>query len=434
MTLNNLLAKYFDSDATELVSKSISFIVIRVLGTVFSFAFSYYVTQNFGADIYGLVSLGFTFFLIISVIGRLGLDINFVKYFSVSKSNKDSGLYFVSLLKSFFFTGLLSLIIFLCEDYLVNEVFDKPKPELIPYLNWILPAVPFWSVTILNANYLRARRQSNWYAFFNTSSRFLFTLVFLVVFISFSSNPIVIVKAHFWAIVSVAVFSFILSVVRFKEIHFRPKLNSLNFLKDSLPIMYSSSVIVILNWIGTFVLGIYSSAETVAIFDICTKISFLLNFVMQAVNSILAPQIAKKYTLGKIESCQKLIRFSAKVNFLSSLIIGVLVIAFNKFILGVFGDEFKSGTYIFILLCAGQLVSSYAGSVGVILQMIGKQKVYQYSTLAGLGVSVISMFFLVPLYGGLGAALSTLMSMCTWNFLSALYLKRKMNLISYFRL
>jgi len=429
--INKILSKYFDSDSTELLSKSISFLIIRVLGTVITFVFSYYVTQKFGANIYGLISLGFSVFLVLSVIGRLGLDINIVKHFSVIVKD-DTGLYLASLLKSFLFTGLLALLVYSQGEFLVKSVFKVPKPELLPYLNWILLAVPFWSATLLNANFLRAKKMSNWYAFFNTSSRFLFALLILIIFFFDSTNPLTVVEAHFYALLCITVFSSVIVLFNFTGFQLKSKINTWKFVKESLPIMYSSSIIVILNWLGTFVLGIYSTNEVVGVFSICIKIAFLLNFVSQALNSILAPKIARIYASGKLNDCQKLISFSAKLNFLSSLIIGILIMVFNKPLLGIFGEEFKTGSIIFIILCLGQLISSYSGSVGVILQMTGKQVIYQYLMIIALIISLVLMFLLVPFYGGEGVAMASLISMLSWNLLGALYIRKKLSIKSYF--
>lgn len=432
--INKILSKYFDTDSSELLSKSISFMIIRILGTIITFSFTFYVTSKYGADIYGLIALGFSVFLVVSVIGRLGLDIHIVKFFSLQKSNEDSGLFLISLLKSFLVTGLISLLIFWQNDFIVNEIFKEPKPELIPYLNWILPAIPFWSTTLLCANFLRSKKMNNWFVFFTSSSRFTFALIILLVIASYFSDPLIVVQAHFFSVLIISILSFLIAISRFDTLKLKSKTSSWRFLKESLPIMYSSSINVLLNWIGVFILGAYTSNKEVGIFEIAVKLAFLLNFFLQALNSILAPKIAEKYNSGNIEGCQKMIKLSTKINFLISLSTSVVLIIFNQYILGIFGNEFKAAYVMFILLCLGQLVSAFSGSVGIILQMTGKQVIYQYLMILALAVSVIFMFILVPTYGGEGAAVASLLSMMTWNFLGLIYIKRKMNLKSYFHI
>jgi len=99
-----------------------------------------------------------------------------------------------------------------------------------------------------------------------------------------------------------------------------------------------------------------------------------------------------------------------------------------------FGEAFTAGATILFIFCAGQIINSFSGSVGVILQMIGKQKVYQNFVLAALVINLMLTFVLTPIYGGVGAAVSTVISMVFWNIGSAIYLKRKMNIVTYYNL
>ena len=430
--IKHWIDKLTDEDSGEILKKGFSYLLIRVGGTLLTFLFTYYVSTNFGADIYGLVALGFSIFLIISVLSRLGLDINIVKFFSLNKDYEDSGLFYQSAIKVFITSSLLVILVYWQSDFLVNVIFKEPKPELIPYLNWILPAIPFWSITVLSASLLRAKQKNNWFGFFNNSSRFTFALGFLILFSFYSSDPIIVVQAHFYAIVIACIWCFSLAVSHLKTVSFKSQKNSWQFTKESLPMMMSSSVLVILGWVGTFVMGIYRDSEEVGIYDVAVKVATLLNFCLQAVNSILAPKIANKFAAGDKDAYQKMISFSTKLNFISSLIIGVIIVVFNQEVLGFFGEEFKSARNLLFVLCIGQIINSYSGSVGVVLQMTGKQVVYQYFMLTALLLNLILMFTLTPLYGAYGAATASISSMIFWNVGGAIYLKKTLGISTYF--
>jgi O-antigen/teichoic acid export membrane protein len=115
------------------------------------------------------------------------------------------------------------------------------------------------------------------------------------------------------------------------------------------------------------------------------------------------------------------------------LLAGVIII-FNKTILGLFGEEFENGNIILIILCIGQVVNSFSGSVGIILQMIGKQKVQQNFVLIALLINIILTFMLTPVYGGLGAATATVISMAFWNIGCSIYIKRSLGIKTYFHI
>ncbi|SHE60265.1 Membrane protein involved in the export of O-antigen and teichoic acid [Psychroflexus salarius] len=422
-----------DADFKEILTKGFSFLLFRLGGTLAGYFFTLFISNKFGEDIYGLVAIGFSMFLILSVVGRLGLDTNMIKFFSQDTNDQESGIFYKSILKSFVLSSLLAGVIYLFKETIVLDFFKEPKPELIPFLPWVLAAIPLWSVTIISASFLRAKKKNNAFALFNNPSRFLFGLVLLIIFYSFSQEAMVIFKAHFYAVAISAVLSFGLVVYYLKTLQLKTQTNSWFFLKDSLPMMLSSSILILLGWMDTLVMGIFETDANVGIYNVSLKVASLSVFSLQAINSILAPKIAKSYAEGQTDY-KRLIAFSTKLNFMISGVIVVGIIVFHKFLLGMFGEAFTAGATILFIFCAGQIINSFSGSVGVILQMIGKQKVYQNFVLAALVINLMLTFVLTPIYGGVGAAVSTVISMVFWNIGSAIYLKRKMNIVTYYRL
>jgi O-antigen/teichoic acid export membrane protein len=421
-----------NSDQKEILTKGFSFMVFRLGGTLAGYLFTLFISNKFGEDVYGLVAICFSIFLMSSVFGRLGLDINIVKFFSQDENDNESGIFYKSIIKSFILSSFFAFVIFIFSESIVLDLFKEPKPELIPFLPWVLGAIPLWSITIISASFLRAKKKNNAFAFLNNPSRFLFGLILLVVFYNFSQEPIIVFKAHFYAVLASAIISTAMVTFYLKNAKFKTKTNSWVFLRESLPMLMSSSILILLGWMDTFIMGIYETEANVGIYNVSLKVATLSIFSLQAINSILAPKIAKSYADGDSQY-KRLISFSTKLNFFISGSIIVIIIVFHDFLLGMFGEAFKGGSIILFIFCGGQLVNSFSGSVGVILQMIDKQKVYQNFMLAALFINLGLTFFLTPLYGGIGAAMATVFSMIFWNVGSAIYLKIKLNITSYYK-
>jgi len=170
----------------------------------------------------------------------------------------------------------------------------------------------------------------------------------------------------------------------------------------------------------------------IGIYNVALKIATFSTFSLQAINSILAPKIARSYASDDKVLFQRVIRFGARINFFSTLVIVLGIILGQKWILQFFGDDFVNGTPVLIILCIGQVISSMSGSVGVILQMTGKQGVYQNIMLVALILNLVLNFSLTPVYGNFGAAVATVVSIAAWNLIGAIYLKRNMNIVSYY--
>src|SRR5690606_33733065 len=89
-----------NQDQSEIIKKSSSFLLFRFIGILAGYLFTYIIAKNYGAAVNGLVALSFTVFLIVSVVGRLGVDANIIKYFSIESNWKNnSSIFYTVLLK-----------------------------------------------------------------------------------------------------------------------------------------------------------------------------------------------------------------------------------------------------------------------------------------------------------------------------------------------
>jgi O-antigen/teichoic acid export membrane protein len=330
----------------------------------------------------------------------------------------------------FLFSSLLSFLVYLFGDKLVNEVFLDPKPELLPYLNWLLLGIPFWSSVFVSAAIMRARKMNKYFAFYSLVGRFL--ILILIILLVAHNNALFVLKAHFASLVILSLASIVHASIILKRPTIRTDENSWSFLKESLPMMLSSSILVLMSWMDTFIMGVYETETEVGIYNVAVKITTLSVFSLQAINSILAPKIAKSYAKHESIVYRKLIQFSTKINFFITFIVVGLIIMLSSFLLGLFGEGFESGIYVLFILCVGQLINSLSGSVGVVMQMIGEQKMYQNLIVIALAINLILTVILTPVYGGIGAAIATVISMVFWNITGAVFLKQKKNIKTYY--
>lgn len=421
-----------DSDFSEIISKGFSYIGIRGIGILVSYGLTIFIARTFNSSVLGLYSICISVFMILSTFGTLGLDLNAVRYYSIDSNRENRNLFLKIILKSFLLSSLLSLIVYFLRSQIAIELFKIPKPELIVYLKWVLLSVPFWSVTLICAGVYRASKKIVVFSFLSQSSRYIFTLLIIVGLSFLSNSPIITVKAHFYGILVTSIIALSLTLFKFKKNNNTSNVNSWTFVKESLPMMLSSSILILLGWVDTFILGVFETESNIGIYNVCLKIATFSTLTLLAINSILAPKIAKSFNQKEESKYKKLIQFAAKLNFYISSTVIILIIVFNKFLLGIFGEEYSTGTVILIILCLGQMVNSFSGSVGIILQMIGKQKIYQNFILIALFINVVLTLILTPRYGSIGAATATVISMIFWNIGSAIYLKKNEGIKSYF--
>ena len=172
----------------------------------------------------------------------------------------------------------------------------------------------------------------------------------------------------------------------------------------------------------------FAGSEEIALYNTAFKLASLVSLVLIATNSVSAPLFSSLYVQRKKDELQSLVFKETKMIFLSALVVSSLLAIFSDSLLSFFGSEFSAAkTQVFILI-VGQIINAGTGSVGYLLNMTG----HQNDTARVLGVSaifnlVISLF-LIPSFGGTGAAIGTSLTMILWNVWMAFIVFRKLDI------
>src|SRR3989304_8277959 len=172
--------------------------------------------------------------------------------------------------------------------------------------------------------------------------------------------------------------------------------------------LLSGSMLMITHWTNTLMLGMFRPEAEVGIFNVAVKISTSTIFTLIAINTVAAPKFAEFYGGKDIRGLKKFVQQSTKLIFWTSFPILLVIAFFPSFILGIIGEEFKAGVFALLLLTIGQFISSISGSVGILLNMTGKQKVYQYIMIATAVLNIILNVLMIPKYGINGPAIVTM--------------------------
>src|SRR5690606_6331697 len=99
----------------------------------------------------------------------------------------------------------------------------------------------------------------------------------------------------------------------------------------------------------------------------------------------------------------------------------LILTVWGKPIIGLtFGEAFSEPVWIpLLVLCGGQLINVFFGSVGVVLNMSGHERDTLIGVGFGLTVNLVLSVILIPFYGAVGAAISIASGMLAWSFYMA---------------
>lgn len=428
------LPSHIDIHFRELLKGSSLVFIIYILGMAAGYLFTLLVTRNYGAEAMGILALSQTILLITSIICKLGLDSASLRFVAEYASQGKW-----SLLKEFYIKNLkllipiaifMSFILFYISPFISKHLFKNPQLST-SFQIISISVLPFVMLFLHSESFRGLKKVVAYAAFRNVSIPFVSSVVLLIAvhFSKDASMPIVAYVAG-TIILSLASLVIWLKYVGIFNYKSEKSISYKTMLSVSLPMLLSSSMFFIMHWTDTIMLGMFRSEADVGIYNVALKIANITSISLFAINSIAAPKFAEFYTSGDIKGLGKVAKQSTKLIFWSSFPVLLVFFFFPSFILGVFGEEFKVGIYALLFLTIGQFVNAISGSVGFILQMTGKQKVFQNIMLIATVLNIVLNIVLIPKYGIHGAAFASMIAISFWNLASVFYIKSYLNIVT----
>ncbi len=207
-----------------------------------------------------------------------------------------------------------------------------------------------------------------------------------------------------------------------------PQYQVRTWLHSALPFMFMGSMYLIKSQTDLLMLGAIKGAEAVGIYFAVARGAQLIDFVTNAANTVLGPNIASLYAEGKPEQIEKILIKSSRAVCLISLPIIVGLVGFGHWYLLLFGSEFTQGQISLIILCVGQLVNVATGSVGLLLSMTGHERYTLISRVGSTILNVVLNALLIPRWGIEGAAIATASSTILLNVENTIWVRKKLGI------
>jgi len=410
----------------ELLSGSSVAFVMRTAGMFFGYVFTLLVARKFGADIMGVFALSITVLSIASVIGRLGLDTALLKfvaeYSAQGRHDQVNGIYKKTLRIAIPFSVILSIFFYILSPYIAAYGFHN---EALTFSFRIVSLAVLPSVLLLiNTQALRALKQIKESSFFQNVSNYLFASGFIILLLMISEGRNIPILAYLMALIAgLAVSGILWTRRRGQTIDNYDVMKTRQLLKVSIPMLLSNSMFLLMGWVTILMLGYYRPESDVGIFNVAFKIASLTGIALVSTNTIMGPKIAEFYGRRDIAGMGKSARQSAGLVFWVTLPLACILFLFPGPVMSFFGDEFRAGALVLIILTVGQFVNAAVGPVGLLLQMTGKQVLLQNIMISVTITNIILNIILIPRYGIVGAAISNMVCTFLLNGIPFLYVR-----------
>jgi O-antigen/teichoic acid export membrane protein len=200
------------------------------------------------------------------------------------------------------------------------------------------------------------------------------------------------------------------------------------WLRVSLPMLLTAGSAIIMKQTDVLMVGSFLGAKEAALYFAATRISTLVAFVLQSVNAVSAPSFAALHAAGDRAGLQRLVTTVSHWIFWPSCGIIAVLVLFAEPVLWLFGPEFTAARWVLIILMGGQVVNAWAGSVVILLNMTGHQNNVATVQVVTVFINILLNVVTIPLFGALGAACSTALTMAMWNIWLYVLVIRKLGI------
>lgn len=201
------------------------------------------------------------------------------------------------------------------------------------------------------------------------------------------------------------------------------------WLSISLPILMVEGFYLLLSYTDVLVLQQFRSSEEVGVYFAVVKTLALVSFIHYAMSATTAHRFAEYHALGDTARLSAYVTYAIKWTFWPSLAATILLLAFGKPLLWLFGPQFVAGYDIMFIAAIGLVVRSAIGPVERLLNMIGHQYICALAYALAFAMNLALCLVLVPRFGGHGAAAATSVALTFETALLFWIVRRRLGLL-----
>jgi O-antigen/teichoic acid export membrane protein len=196
-------------------------------------------------------------------------------------------------------------------------------------------------------------------------------------------------------------------------------------------IIFTSMSILLYTQADIWILGMFTSTESVGIYGIAAKLVILVYFPMVAFGAVIPSLISSIHFSGDLQELRRVVRESTRwILSIAMPIILILLLEGNYILHYCYGAEFEAGYIVLVILTIGQMIKAGSGMVGILFQMTGGHKIYMKVNIIWGILNVALNLLLIPRYGMLGAAGATAVCLSMVDVISIYLIYKRLEVIT----
>jgi O-antigen/teichoic acid export membrane protein len=404
----------------------------QIAGKVIGVILQVTLSRGLGKALYGTYALAISLMKILRAVGGLGLQGGVVRFSAEAQGQGEIGRVRGTLLSTLAIGTLMSILIgaglYLTSGWWANVVFDDAM--LAPILQAFALAMPFYVLTFLTAQAARGLQSM----LADVSIGIVAQPLVNVIAVSVAFLLGYTLDGAVAAFVLSSMASGLLGVWILSRI-FRPLWGGVTaqfevrrLLRYSLPVMGVGLTALFVDQADRVMIGILASTSDVGVYTIAALLATQVRFVLSAVSATFTPIISDLYHGDRHDELQTLFKITTRWIVTLSLPLAVVLALFPEPLLWIFGPEFMEGAPVVLVLTIGSFLNGATGTIGLMLQMSDNERIVLLDNVAVAVLNVGLNLWLIPIYGPLGAAIATAVSVTLINTVQVVQVRSRLGM------
>ncbi|MFS0821477.1 oligosaccharide flippase family protein [Bacillus sp. 1P02SD] len=406
------LFRKINSEYLELIYHFKNYLSVSIFTKFLAFISIPIFTRLLGPEGYGGTSMFLSIVSIVSIFAAMGLDSSIKRYYFEAGNNKKQ---FISsnIIVVFVFNSLLILFVLAFQDKLADIVEIPNTLLILGFLVGIMHAYKSIIFGLWQAS--RFSGQISKVSIANGTITIVVSIILVLILNDYYG------QVYGYLISALLINLFLLNKVKnLFIIHFDKKLIKYS-LVIGIPLVFNQVAGYVLVFFDRLVINKYYGMNETGIYSFAYNVAMIMEMIIFALNSAWLPIFFKKMNENGIESLNPYFKVFSKIIFLSAL----ALISFSSELLMILADDrYNTALSIVPVIILGY-VFKFLYSFFSNVEYFYKKTIALafFSILAGV-VNIVLNLIYVPLYGGIGAAYTTLISYVLLFLLHFLYVDK----------
>lgn len=399
-------------------------LIIKVLATAIAFLMSIVIARKLGPEEAGLFFLGLTLVTLLATVGRMGLDSSLMRFVAKAQSagekEKLRGVYRKAILWGGGLCMLVMLVLLISSQWLSGYLFRQPGfGSVLPVMAMALPFVGLYNLHVYAL--LGMKRVAGGMVILTA----LVPSIMLLGLLVFSLTTAQEASWLYFAASGMTLMSgFLLWRVVAPVTDYVEPFPSDVLRASCMPLWGVAVLGQTTQWSSQLLMGVWHSAEDIALLAVAQRTALLIGFVKIAVTAVTGSKYASLFSQGDLDGVHRVALWSMRLILLVAVPVLMFMLLFPGWLMGLFGPQFREASIALVVLAIGQFIYTSVGSVESLLSMTGHERQLRNNVLIGAMLGVGFGLLLIPNFGLLGAAIATAIAMAVQNLLCVYQVKK----------